>query len=101
METLRQLVSRGAEILILDSPKVDTYAGFICFEKDRRGQLVLHYLFIKAGLRQRRFSQQLLSEAGFTHGHRFTHRTKDTAFIRVLGPYHRAHKPELARQKDI
>lgn len=101
METLRQLAERGAQFMVLDSPLVNTLAGWICYEVDKKGRLVLHYLFIKSKLRRRGFSKLLLEGAGFTRQHIYTHRTNDTKYIKALKPPQWGHKPDLARMKSI
>lgn len=105
IETLQQLAARGAQFTIMDSPRIETLVGFICFEPSEKRD-VLHYVFVKKKLRERGWGSELIAAAHLRDGFVYTHRTRDTQYI--LRDYYssklqrfRRHKPELARQAVV
>lgn len=82
-------------LLLLESPSVETFVGFIAYEVRKDGRHVLHYVYVKDALRRRGFGRQLL-EALDLNRYLYTHRTRFTKYL-PRG----THRPELARRKNL
>ena len=96
-ESIRQLLARGSKLLLAVNPDNEAQVlGFICTEKTKLDEPVVHYLFVKDYYRRHGISKQLLEAANIpTDGSAFfTHRT---AFSKY---YRGKHVPEIARRKD-
>lgn len=96
-EVIRQLLSRGAKCLLACNPaSPEQVLGFVVHEATRKGEPVVHYLFVKDIYRKRGVSKSLLAEVGIPgDGTAFyTHRTAYSKY------YNGKHVPEIARRKD-
>lgn len=99
--TVEDLVGRGAKFLVLSpDTQPEVVVGWICYELDKRGITVCHYLYVKDPYK---LSQGLQETAGrlleATPGQKpglYTHRTK--AIVEALGRGW-IHAPEVARRK--
>jgi hypothetical protein len=96
-ELIRQLISRGAKCLLAVNKSNEAQVlGFICTEKTKLEEPVVHYIFVKDYYRRHGISKLLLEAAGIpVDGTAFY--THKTAFSKH---YRGKHVPEIARRKD-
>ncbi len=96
-ETVRQLLSRGAKItLAVNKDNESQVLGFICTEKTKLNEPVVHFLFVKDYFRRHGISKLLLKVEDIPcDGSAFY--THKTAFSKH---YRGKHVPEIARRKD-
>lgn len=96
-EVIRQLLSRGAKCtLAVNKDNPAQVLGFICTEKTKLNEPVVHFLFVKDYYRRHGISKLLLKveEIPLDGSAFFTHKTPFSKH------YHGKHVPEIARRKD-
>ena len=95
-DAIMQLLERGMVVLLLEGTELDTYAGFVAFE--RATIPVLHYIYVKEVLRGHKLAKMLLFAAGIRPDERFfyTFRTKSSKRLKS-GIY----APVIARRKEF
>jgi hypothetical protein len=96
-ELIRQLLSRGAKCtLAVNKANPAQVLGFICTERTRLNEPVVHFLFVKDYYRRHGISKLLLKVEDIPcDGSAFY--THKTAFSKY---YKAKHVPEIARRKD-
>lgn len=71
-ETIRQLVARGAQVLVAVNPDYpDHILGWICTERTRDGKPVVHMVYVKSLFRRKRVASSLFEAAGINPKERF------------------------------
>lgn len=98
-EAVRQLLVRGAKILIAHNPDRDSQiVGWICAEAGREGEKIVHMIYSKKPFRRLGIAKQLLAAVGLTPTDRFPY-TYRTRMSRVF-PNAR-HMPAIQRRHRI
>jgi hypothetical protein len=96
-EAIRQLIARGAKVtLAVNSDNESQVLGFICTERTKLNEPVVHYLFVKDYYRRHGISKLLLKveDIPLDGSAFFTHKTPFSKH------YRGKHVPEIARRKD-
>lgn len=95
---ITQLLQRGARVAVLAAKSAPSVVlGWVCYELDKRSeQTIVHYLFVKDGIRQRGYGQLLLDAVGAGKKFIYTHRTP---YAKYWPGAH--HNPGIARRKAL
>jgi hypothetical protein len=81
---IRQLFDRGATVTCCVNPlRPEQVLGWICTETTRKGEPVVHYVFVKPSVRQHGIARTLFAATGIDPKSHFayTHRTDDAAYF--------------------
>lgn len=99
VETIRQLVTRGAVIHVACNPERENQViGWLCSEPGRNGERVVHHMYTKRTFRRMGVAKQLLAHVGLRPDDPFpfTYRTRmSRAFPNAK------HLPAIARRQKI
>src|SRR5574342_995836 len=97
-QTIQQLCARGAVLTVVHSPMDPNHlVGWACTEVTRKGEPVVHFVFVKPDLRQNGIATAALASVGINHRDHFayTFRTRDAIYFDG-GMY----APMIARRKN-
>lgn len=78
-ESLKQLLARGAKVLVAANPERDNQVvGWICAEPGREAEKVVHMIYVKKPFRRNGIARELLRAVGLqpTDPFPFTYRTR-------------------------
>lgn len=97
LETMRQLVERGAEVVCATNPeKPGHILGWLCYERTSDAIPVVHYCFVKPLFRKRGVAASLFAAAGIDPKQRFFYTFKTPAARYFPGGQY---EPAIARRQ--
>jgi hypothetical protein len=95
---ITQLLQRGMRVSVLTAKAAPSVVlGWIAYERDTRSdQVIVHYMFIKDGFRQRGYAQLMLDEVGAGRKFIYTHQTPFAKYWPAA-----YHNPGICRRKAL
>jgi ribosomal protein S18 acetylase RimI-like enzyme len=98
-DAVNQLLHRGAKLLMIRNPaNPELVIGWTCFELTARGEVVIHFIFVKPTYRRNGAASAMLRVIlGHARQERFfyTCKTGQAKFFK-----NGTHRPEIARRKN-
>lgn len=97
---IHKLIARGARVKVVANPAAPTQVvGWLCYENDAAGKVVIHYMFTKRYYREKGVMKALLKHARVPELEDVFYSFKTPVINKVLknGKY----RPEIARNKSV